>query len=166
MAQTKKQRFKAEKRVQKTTAAKPPVPKAAASSPKSSGGGKRKLIIGGAALAIVAGVLATVVLVANPFAGHDGGEASATPRPTASVGASLKPTKLDASATRAAFMKDYRISIDAETAQKIADSCTTGKPTSGSGRLRGAETAFEATCTGTSLKVINAATKAEIVPAG
>lgn len=163
MAQTKKQRFKAEKRVQKTTAAKPQVPKAAASSPKSSSGGKRNLIIGGAVLALVAGGLTTVVLVANPFASHD---ASATPHPEASARTLPTPTKLDASATRAAFMKDYRISIDVETAQKIADSCTTGKPASGSGRLRGVETAFEATCTGTSLKVVNAATKAEIVPAG
>lgn len=156
MAQTKKQRFKAENRVQKSPAIKSP-------APKVSGGMKTGMLVGGAALAL-AGVVTTVVLIANPFAAPADAGASASAHPVAS--ALPTPAKLDASAVRAAFVKDYRISIDPETAQKIADSCTTAKPVSGSGRLRGVDTAFEATCVGTKLKVINSATKAEILPAG
>jgi hypothetical protein len=161
MAQTKKQRFREQKRAKKAPAPKPPVAKAAKVT-DDSGNGKKKVIIGVSALVALAGVAGTVLLLANPFA---------SPEPTAAASppATAPPVVVDEmtpSLIRSMLIREYRVRVEQSLAGQIFASCDSGKGVSGSGTIRGEATPVTVTCVGTKLTVVNSSTNAEIPPAG
>jgi hypothetical protein len=161
MAQTKKQRFRAQKRVAKTPAPKPVATKVAKTA-EGSGTDKKKIIIGVGALVALAGVAGTILLLANPFASPV--EAVAT-APVATT-PPLVQQEMSPEYIRSMLIREYRVRVDQALSSQVFESCESGNPVSGSGNIRGKAIPITVTCMGTKLKVVNADTKVEIPPGG
>lgn len=158
MAQTKKQRFREQKRAKKAPAPKPPVSKVPKAT-EDSGSGKKKVIIGVSALVAVAGAAGAVMLLANPFATPEKVAASPVATPPPVVAQEMTPSFI-----RGMLIRDYRVRADPASLDKIKASCDSGTGVAVSGKIRGEDTPLTITCTGTKLKVVNAATGVEIQP--
>jgi len=154
MAQTKKQRFRAEKRLKKATATKS----------SSSGSKKKRLIMGGVAVAAVGGIVAGVMVFANPFASHSNTSASPANQTSKPAPApSLTPQHMNAPFARITLLKDYQITaVTPEFIDQIVSSCDKGTEASGPGRIRGKEIQISVKCAGTKLTVLDATTKQAI----
>ena len=157
MAQTKNKRFKEQKRAQRK-----PAPQPATSSKKSppapSGGGGKKLLIGGGIVAALGAVITTVVLVMNPFGGNAGAAKPATTTASPAV-TRAAPTEMTPSFARMTLIRDYRASVEAGGAEKIAEGCKSEKPVSITVRVRGNDTPVTITCKGVVIQVVDAKTK-------
>jgi hypothetical protein len=161
MAKTKKQRFRAQKRVAKIPAPKPAVTKATKVA-EGSETGKKKIIIGVGALVALAGVAGTVLLLANPFASPEKAKATA---PVATKPAVVQQ-EMSPAYVRSTLIRDYRVRVDQKLSDQIFESCDSGKDVSGSGNVRGEAIPITVTCMGTKLIVVNTDTKVEIPPGG
>ena len=157
MAQTKNKRFKEQKRAQRK-----PAPQPAASSKKAppapSGGDGKKLLVGGGIVAALAAVITTVVLVMNPFGGNAEATKSAA-TPSSPPATRQAPTEMTAPYARMTLIRDYRASVEADGAEKIAEGCKSGKPVSITVRIRGNDTPVTITCKGAEMQVVDAKTK-------
>lgn len=164
MAQTKKQRFREQKRAAKAPAPKPTVNKAPVKKASKSTGepmaDKKKIIIGAGALVAVAGAVGAIFLFANPLAATP--EAKTGP-PTATAAPPVVQREPDTAFYRTMLIRDYKLRVEQDLAEKVFQSCTSGESVTGSGRIRGEVTPVTITCTGTKLKVINDQTKSEIL---
>lgn len=161
MAQTKKQRFKKQKRVEKVPAPKPPVTKVRKvdESPTS---GKKKIVIGISAVVALAGVAGTILLLSNPFASPE----AAKPNPVETKSAAVQQDEMTAGLVRSSLIRDYRMRVDQTFADQVFQSCDSGEAVAGTGINRGTETPIAVTCLGTKLKVVNSTTNVEIPPGG
>lgn len=156
MAQTKKQRFKQQKRAAKAPkpAPKPqPVPRAK-KSPDESSGNKKGILIGAGAAVALLGAAGALFLFLTPTS------ATAEPKNTP-VAVQTEPAvkkEPDANFYRSVLNRDYELRVDQTLAQKVFESCKNGSPVNGTGRIRGVETAVSIVCSGENLKVTNTKT--------
>lgn len=162
MAQTKKQRFKQEKRRPAPTPPpkKAPPPKKKRSADPEGSRISKKVLIGGGVGALVAAVAVAGVIFMNPF-----GQQTATPPPPTS-GAPGVVDMPPASATeiRSRLLSQYRLSLTSEAAATAGAACESGKPVSVEGRIRGQMKTVEITCTGADFQDVKVTDKATGAP--
>lgn len=157
MAQTKKQRFKQQKRAAKAPkpAPKPQPVLRAKKSPDESSGNKKGILIGaGAAVALLGGAGALFLLLSPT-------SATAEPKNTPVAVQTTEPAvkkEPDANFYRSVLNRDYELRVDQALAQKVFESCKSSSPVNGTGRIRGVETAVSIICSGENLKVTNTKT--------
>ena len=169
MAQTKKQRFKEQKRQKKKPA--PVAQKTTTKSSNAASNGPNKVLLGVGALAVLVGVAVAGILVFNPFGDKAVPEAAVTPSAIASATAApvAELPANDPRRIRMTLIKDYRIMVDSEASDTIAASCDSGTPVEVSARSMEAaggssNSQFSVLCTSTELKITDIATQQEVVP--